>query len=146
MKIIDNIIVIFGWACFSTAIRHFYGLTVFPFPPTCSFICSRQISYRVFCRNTKRSQPDPVILRCAIQIMLDTKKYRTSATSGGGTTYHSEMVLQIIVCHFGLFLLAIALSVLFRYMTSDYLFNIFNLFLIHLFYHTIIISIYITRI
>ena len=39
-------------------------------------------------------------------------------------------VLQIVVCPFVLFLLAIVLSVLLRFTDSDYLFGIFKLFLI----------------
>ena len=38
-------------------------------------------------------------------------------------------VLQIVVCPYVLFLLAIVLSVLFRYSNSDYPFGIFELFL-----------------
>jgi len=41
-------------------------------------------------------------------------------------------VLQIVVCPFVLFLLAIVLSVLLRYTDSDYPFGIFKLFLANL--------------
>ena len=72
--------------------------------------------------------------------------YTTAATSGAGTDYPSGTppslvgfvfldlqfyvyVLQIVVCPFVLFLLAIVLSVLLRYTDSDYPFGIFKLFL-----------------
>ena len=65
----------------------------------------------------------------------------TDATSGAGIAYPSGApvfsevrvqfyvyVLQIVVCPFVLFLLAIVLSVLLRYTDSDYPFGIFKLF------------------
>ena len=45
--------------------------------------------------------------------------------------YFYVYVLQIVVCPFVLFLLAIVLSVLLRYTDSDYLFGIFKLFFLH---------------
>jgi len=39
------------------------------------------------------------------------------------------MCVEIVICPFVLFLLAIVLSVLLRYTDSDYLFGIFKLFL-----------------
>ena len=74
----------------------------------------------------------------------------TDVTNGAGTAYPSGapgftpgfqwgscdsifsficMFCRIVVCPFVLFLLTIVLSVLFRYMNSDYPFSIFKLFL-----------------
>ena len=46
-------------------------------------------------------------------------------------------VLQIVVCPFVLFLLAIVLSVLLRYTDSDYHFGIFKLFLVYSFLNSV---------
>ena len=81
-------------------------------------------------------------------------RFNTTGTSGTGTAYPSGApefttpplhrflvgfvlldlqfyvyVLQIVVCHFVIFLLAVALSVLLRYKDSYYPFGIFKLFL-----------------
>jgi len=48
---------------------------------------------------------------------------------GCSKVHGSLYVLKIIVCPFVIFLLAIVLSVLFRFTDSDYLFGILKLFL-----------------
>jgi hypothetical protein len=51
-------------------------------------------------------------------------------------------VLLIVVCPFVLFLLAIVLSVLLRYTDSEYPFDIFKLFLPHVYIDCVMINIY----
>jgi len=62
-------------------------------------------------------------------ITRKTKERPSLKSRGKQFLLHPSCYFLIVVCPFVLFLLAIVLSVLFRFMDSDYPFGIFRLFL-----------------